>query len=72
MGLKSGEEKNRRVRKREAIESMLANIKCRNSNLGRAGDQEIWQVPISIISWVWLVALKWRLESRPYLAIIVT
>lgn len=52
----------RRVRKREVIGSMLANLKPRNSSPGRAGDQENWQVPISIIPWAWLVALKWRLE----------
>lgn len=67
-----GKEKNRSVRRRETIVSMLANLKPRNSNPGRAGAEENWQVPISIISWVRLVALKWRLESRPYLAVIVT
>ena len=56
--LRVGEEKNRRVRKREASGSMLANLTPRNLSPGRAGDQENWQAPIAIILWAWLVALK--------------
>lgn len=46
LGIKSGEEKRRRVIKREAIESMLLNLKLRNPNPGRESDKKNWQVAI--------------------------